>query len=272
CALPISRSWRTSLQELPTGREVLQLRGHQNVISDLGFSLDGRTLFTGSWDGSVRAWDVTARPKQADSRQFSTALGELDGGSGTAVCFSPDGRHLLSGFTDNTFSIWETLTLTESSRRPLPLTKFACAALAAGGKLVAFVAQDGNVVFWNADNNQTNWFARPTTEHSNRALFSRDGKRLAISGDRDLCVCDVSSKTRLHNFPSEVSTPFRSSFRATAKNSWLDVPAGLSRFGTSVVKPTTLRCGDTLKRGRVRCCRPTGGRWVRSARRSGSGT
>ena len=66
---------------------------------------------------------------------------------------------------------------------------------------MAFVAQDGNVVFWHTDSNQTNWFARPTTEGSNRALFSRDGKRLAISGDRDLCVCDVSRKTMLLNFP-----------------------------------------------------------------------
>ena len=62
------------------------------------------------------------------------------------------------------------------------------------------MAQDGNVVFWHTDSNQTNWFTR-TTDGPNRALFSRDGKRLAISGDRDLRVCDVSSRTRLHNFP-----------------------------------------------------------------------
>jgi len=190
---------QVTLQELRTGREVLQLRGHQNVINDGGFS-DARTLFAGSADGSVRVWDVTARPKQGDSRQFSKGLGEFDG-SGTAVCLSPDGRHLLSVFTDNSFSVWDTLTLTESEHHRLPLSQFTCAALASGGEVTAFVARDGNVVFWHSESGVTNWFGRPTTEPSNRALFSRDGKLLAISGNRDLCVCDVSSKTRLHNFP-----------------------------------------------------------------------
>ena|SRR2546425_13276749 len=133
-------------------------------------------------DGTVRVWDVAARPKEIETRRFQIGLNEFGGGSGPALCLSPDGKHLLSVFMDNTFCIWETLTLTESRRRPLPLTNVACAALAAGGKLVAFVAEDGNIVFWHSDSNQTNWFARPTTNSSNRVVFSLDGKRLALGG------------------------------------------------------------------------------------------
>jgi WD40 repeat protein/serine/threonine protein kinase len=207
-----SSAQQVTLQELRTGREVLKLRGHQNVISDVGFSPDGRTLFTGSQDGSVRVWNVTARPKQADNRQFATGLGEFHGGTGTAVCLSPDGRHLLSVFTDDSFSVWDLKTLAESQHHRVPLSQFACAALASGGEVAAFVPRDGNVILWHRESGETNWFGRPTTDPSSRALFSQDGKLLAISGDRGLCVCDVSGKTKLHTFPLRAGDPLSLAF------------------------------------------------------------
>ncbi len=201
-----------TLLDITSHTEVSQLRGHQSRVTGLAFSPDGQSLITGGGfnmgtpggDGTVRVWDVTARPKETENRRFHTGLNDYGGGSGPALSLSPDGRHLLSVFTDNTFSVWEMLTLTESPRRPLPLTKLACAALAAGGRLVAFVAEDGNVVFWHSDSNQTNWFARPTTNTSNRAVFSLDGIRLALGAELgEVCVCDVTGRTKLHRFRND---------------------------------------------------------------------
>jgi WD40 repeat protein len=158
-------------------------------------------LISGSWDGSVRVWDVTSRLKETDRRSFHVGLGELSFGSGTALLLSPDGRHLLSVFTDKTFSVWETLTLSESVRHSLPLSAFSCGALAPGGAVAAFVGRDGNVIFWHADTGQTNWFAQPTTTNCTRAVFSADGTQLAIGGVREVCVMDVASKRKLHRFP-----------------------------------------------------------------------
>jgi WD40 repeat protein len=62
------------------------------------------------------------------------------------------------------------------------------------------VAKEGNVVFWHADTGQTNWFARPLIDTSNRAVFSPDGTRLAMAGRREVCVMDVASKKKLHCF------------------------------------------------------------------------
>src|SRR5262245_15627684 len=126
---------------------------------------------------------------QSDSRPLDD-IGELNDGSGNALHLSPDGRHLLSVFTESTFSIWEVPTLTASPHHPLPMSNFSCGALAREGKLAAFVAKDGHVVFWHAETGQTNWFAQPITNASYRAVFSRDGARLAVAGTHEVCVMD----------------------------------------------------------------------------------
>jgi WD40 repeat protein len=190
---------RITIQEIPSGKELLQLRGHRDIIRDGAFSPDGRRLITGSADGTVRVWDVTPSQKNTETLSYLTGLREVWAGNGTALSLSPDGEHLLAVFTDRTFSVWATATLTEGERYPLPVTGFSCAGLARGGKLAAFVKVDGNVVFWHHETGATNWFARPTTNASTRAVFSADGKQLAIGGVREVCVLDVARHEKLHS-------------------------------------------------------------------------
>jgi WD40 repeat protein len=64
------------------------LAGHQDVVYFLAFSPDGKTLATGSWDGTVRLWHV------ASAQPLVTLRGHR--GAVYCVVFSPDGRTLAS--------------------------------------------------------------------------------------------------------------------------------------------------------------------------------
>jgi WD40 repeat protein len=53
------------LWDVNTGKGVAVLRGHTSGVPTMAFSPDGKTLATGSWDESVRLWDVAAGQTRA---------------------------------------------------------------------------------------------------------------------------------------------------------------------------------------------------------------
>ncbi len=101
------------LWDVGTGKEIHKLRGHQDYVTCVGFSPNGRRLLSGSGnsiftgnqvnkpltsDYSVRLWDV----------ETGNELACLKGHTGPvrAVAFSPDSRFALSGSDDHTIRLW----------------------------------------------------------------------------------------------------------------------------------------------------------------------
>ncbi|CCA76263.1 hypothetical protein PIIN_10258 [Serendipita indica DSM 11827] len=79
------------------------LRGHEGMVTAVGFSPDGSQIVSGSSDKTIRLWD-------AETRQ---AVGEpLRGPEGwvNAIGFSPDGPQIVSGSYGNTTRLWNTET------------------------------------------------------------------------------------------------------------------------------------------------------------------
>jgi len=56
----VSADGTAQLWDAVSGRSAALLRGHRDQVWALAFAADGRSLVTGSWDGTVRAWGVSA--------------------------------------------------------------------------------------------------------------------------------------------------------------------------------------------------------------------
>ena len=90
------------LYDTETYQEVALLTGHTSWVSSVAFSPDGTTLASGSWDNTVRLWDVLTG---AHEKTFTGHTSWV-----SSVAFSPDGTTLASGSADDTIQLWDVLT------------------------------------------------------------------------------------------------------------------------------------------------------------------
>jgi WD40 repeat protein len=83
--------------DMATGK-VNVLRGHQDQVTALAFTPDGRTLASASWDRTVRLWNLAA----------GVEVAVLSGHSGKvqALAFSPIGQVLASGTDKGEVLLW----------------------------------------------------------------------------------------------------------------------------------------------------------------------
>jgi hypothetical protein len=59
------------LFDVPTGRGLLRLRGHESRVRSLAFSPDGTKLASGQWDSTALVWDVSAARRKLDAKDLT---------------------------------------------------------------------------------------------------------------------------------------------------------------------------------------------------------
>jgi len=77
------------------------LRGHSHYVQDVVISSDGQFALSGSWDGTLRLWDINSG---ATTKTFIGHSKDV-----LSVAFSSDNRQIVSGSRDRTIKLWNTL-------------------------------------------------------------------------------------------------------------------------------------------------------------------
>lgn len=89
-------------QETPIcGRPLRALKGHSHFVSDVVISSDGQYALSGSWDGTLRLWEISTGKT---SRRFVGHTKDV-----LSVAFSADNRQIVSGSRDKTIKLWNCL-------------------------------------------------------------------------------------------------------------------------------------------------------------------
>ncbi len=74
------------------------LRGHDEAVTDVTFSPNGRLIVSTSLDDPVRVWDVRSGISLGD---FQAHIGDV-----SSVSFRQDGRVFAAGGADGTIRLW----------------------------------------------------------------------------------------------------------------------------------------------------------------------
>jgi WD40 repeat protein len=180
------RMWRDEGKVLD-----LTWQAHTAAVQALAFSPDEQMLATGSWDGTIKLWDL--------ENGALLWLGQ-HAGSVHRLAFRPDGRTLASGGDDAAIRLWEVSTgkliqtLSDESSAVYAL------AWSPDGSLLASGSFDGNIRLWQMQGGQA---TQPDTAtqtlmgHSGpvwSVAFTPDGRTLASgSFDRTVRLWDVES-------------------------------------------------------------------------------
>uniref|UniRef100_A0A8C7GIN6 Small ribosomal subunit protein RACK1 n=3 Tax=Salmoninae TaxID=504568 RepID=A0A8C7GIN6_ONCKI len=93
--------WKLTRDETNYGIPQRALKGHSHFVSDVVISSDGQFALSGSWDGTLRLWDLTTG---TTTRRFVGHTKDV-----LSVAFSADNRQIVSGSRDKTIKLWNTL-------------------------------------------------------------------------------------------------------------------------------------------------------------------
>jgi len=138
--------------------------GHTMMVAPVAFSPDGRSALSGSWDGTLRLWDL----------KTGKCLRSMEGHTSwvCSVAISPDGRFALSGSNDHTPRMWD-LKTGQCLRTLEGHTGYGYALVFSPDGRFALLENDYNIQMWELD-----WeYEFPESPTGNATLNSGNRKR-----------------------------------------------------------------------------------------------
>jgi len=173
---------------------IYALRGHTLGVTRLALSGDGKRLCSGSYDKTIKVWDLDS------GKETLTLRGHTRGVSSLAL--SGDGKRLCSGSEDQTIKVWdlesgkETLTLRghTSGVSSLALSGDSSLALSGDDKRLCSGSGDSTIKVWDLESGKETLTLRGHVGNVASLALSGDGKRLfSGSYDETIKVWDLES-------------------------------------------------------------------------------
>jgi WD40 repeat protein len=248
---------RTVLQG---GWEGEALAEHDDAVTAVCLSADGRHALSGSVDRTLRLWDT------ATGRCLRVFEGHRDGV--TAVCLSTDGALALSGGADAALRFWDVAAGRCLAICPGQTEILTAVSLSADGRCALTGGSTGAVQLWEVPTGRRlrTFEGHPDPVHS--VCLSADG-RLALSGGGQFLIRNASERLftsgqlRLWDTATgRCISAFQGHDEAvTAVSLSFDGRLALSGGGQSVIHPGS---GRFLQSGQIHLWETAIGRWLRT--------
>ncbi|KAI8521799.1 PREDICTED: guanine nucleotide-binding protein subunit beta-2-like 1 [Branchiostoma belcheri] len=186
--------WKLTRDENNYGIPFKSLRGHNHFVSDVVISSDGQFALSGSWDHTLRLWDLNTGNT---TRRF---VGH--GNDVLSVAFSADNRQIVSGSRDKTIKLWNTLGVCKYTIQEDGHTEWtSCVRFSPNNQnpIIVSCGWDKLVKVWNLTNCKLKTNHIGHTGYLNAVTVSPDGSLCASGGkDSNAMLWDLNEGKHLY--------------------------------------------------------------------------
>jgi G protein beta subunit-like protein len=121
---------------------VVNFSGHTNNVTAVGFQKEGKWMYTGSEDGTVKIWDINAPGCQREIKDKVAV---------NAVVLHPNQVELFVGYQDGTVKVFDLSASSKPIKEAIPEDDTAIRSLSVSpdGSLLCAVNNSGNCFIWN---------------------------------------------------------------------------------------------------------------------------
>ncbi|CAD8208998.1 unnamed protein product [Paramecium pentaurelia] len=172
--------------------ELNKLQGHNEPVSSVCFSPDGKTLASGGGsiigdgDKSIRLWDVKIGQQKAKLEGHSSCI--------NSICFSPDGNTLASGSSDNSIRLWDVKTGQQQAKLDGHCSCINSVCFSPDGNILASGSSDNSIRLWDVKTGQQQAKLEGHSDYVQSVCFFPDGNTLASgSDDESIRLWDVKT-------------------------------------------------------------------------------
>ncbi|MBW4606442.1 MAG: AAA-like domain-containing protein [Hassallia sp. WJT32-NPBG1] len=200
-----------SIQEiLAEIQEKNTLEGHSSGVTSVAFSSDGKTVASGSWDRTIKIWDIST------GKLIRTLTGHSQVVS--SVAFSSDGKTVASGSWDKTIKIWD-ISIGKLIRTLKGHSSYVnSVAFSSDGKTIAFGSRDKTIKIWDISTGKLIRTLTGHTESVSSVAFSSDGKTVASgSDDKTIKIWDISTGKLIRTLTGHSSLVWSVAFSSDGK-------------------------------------------------------
>jgi WD40 repeat protein len=170
---------------MATHRLKAQLKGHTGTMTTVAFAPDGRSLVTGSQDGTIRCWNA------ATSQTRWLAHGRAGEATPTVFCvqFSSDGKTVATAaYRDPAVRMWDSTTGRELGSFPGTAAMISVVTFTPDGRSLVTGDCQGGLTIWDMGsrrllqswNSECGWIASVAFVGNDRTLASAGESRIKL--------------------------------------------------------------------------------------------